>query len=113
MNAQPDPSHGESGPSRITASQGPARAGENDESRTRLLADASHERDVVQKMIFTTFMGLIAIIAAFLTTILELTVFWRNVWLTVCITFAILMFVGIFQFCAHIDSSTSPKIAQH
>jgi hypothetical protein len=91
MNAQPDPSHGES------------------ESHARLLADASHEREVVQNMIFTTVMGLIAVITAIFTTTLELTIFWRNVWLTLCITFAVLMFAGIFQFCGHIDTSTSPK----
>jgi hypothetical protein len=113
MNAQPDPSHGESGPSRITASQAPAQGGENSESHARLLADAAHERDVVQKMIFTTFTGLIAVIAAFFTTILQLSIFWRNLWLTVCIAFAVLMFAGIFQFCGHIDSSTSPKIIKH
>jgi fatty acid desaturase len=91
MNAQPDPSPSES------------------ESHARLSADASHEREVVQNMIFTSVTGLIAIITAIFTTTLELTVFWRNVWLTLCITFAVLMFAGIFQFCGHIDTSTSPK----
>jgi fatty acid desaturase len=95
MNAQPDPSPSES------------------ESHARLSADASHEREVVQNMIFTSVTGLIAIITAIFTTTLELTVFWRNVWLTLCITFAVLMFAGIFQFCGHIDTSTSPKIIKH
>jgi hypothetical protein len=94
MNPQPDPPHGE-------------QPGADAESRARLLADASHEREVVQKMLFTSVTGVIAIIAALFTTILELTVFWRNVWLTICITFAVLMFAGIFQFCTHIDTSTS------
>jgi hypothetical protein len=113
MNAQPDPSLGESGPSRATASQAPAQADENSESHARLLADSAHEHEVVQKMLFTTFMGLIAIITALFTTVLELTIFWRNLWLAACITFAVLMFAGIFQFCGHIDSSTSPKIIKH
>jgi hypothetical protein len=108
MNAQPDPSHGESGPSRITASQAPAQA-QISEPRVRLLADVSHDHEVVQNMIFTTVMGLIAVITAIFTTTLELTIFWRNVWLALCITFAVLMFAGIFQFCGHIDTSTSPK----
>ena len=112
MNAQPDPSHALSGPG-PAGSHTTAKAGEDPEIRARLLADAAHEREVVQKMIFTSFMGLIAIIAAILTTTLELPIFWRNLWLTVCIVFAVLMFVGIFQFCGRIDSSTEPKITQH
>ena len=103
MNAQPDPSHGKA----------PAHAGEISESRVRLLSDSSHDHEVVQKMIFTSFMGVIAIITAIFTTTLELTIFWRNVWLTLCITFAVLMFAGIFQFCTRIDTSTSPKIIKH
>jgi hypothetical protein len=101
MNPQPDPSHGVPG-----QSQGPATADEKSEVRARTLADAAHEREVTKNMLFTSSMGLVAIITAILTTVLELTVFWRNVWLTICIVFAVLMFVGIFQFCGHIDSST-------
>ena len=96
MNPQPDPPHGE-------------QAGVNAESRARLLADTSHEREVVRNMLFTTVMGLIAIVTAVFTTVLELTVFWRNLWLAICVTFAVLMFAGIFQFCTHIDTSTSPE----
>src|SRR5262249_25619094 len=99
MNPQPDPPHGE-------------QAGAIAETRARLLAGESHEREVLQKIIFTSVMGVIAIIAAFFTTILELTIFWRNVWLTITITFAVLMFAGIFRFCANIDTSTSPE-AKH
>lgn len=99
MNPQPDPPHGE-------------QAGEDIEAHARLLADATHEREVVQKMVFTSVMGVIAIVAAFFTTILELTIFWRNVWLTITITFAVLMFAGIFRFCTNIDTSTSPD-AKH
>jgi hypothetical protein len=108
MNPQPDPSHGVSGPS-----QGPATADEKSESRARLLSDAAHEREVGKNMLFTTIMGLTAVITAILTTVLELTIFWRNVWLTICIVFAVLMFAGIFQFCGHIDSSTEAKITRH
>jgi hypothetical protein len=111
MNPQPDPSHGVSGPG-TTGSQAPA-AGENSESRARLQADAVHEREVGKNMLFTTIMGLTAVITAILTTVLDLTIFWRNLWLTVCIVFAVLMFAGIFQFCGHIDSSTEAKITRH
>jgi hypothetical protein len=108
MNPPPDSSHGVSGPA-----EAPAKADEKSESQARLLADAAHEREVGKNMLFTTIMGLAAIVAAFMTTILDLTIFWRNTWLTVCIVFAVLMFAGIFQFCGHIDSSTEAKITRH
>ena len=96
MNPQPDPPHGE-------------QAGADAGSRARLLADTSHDGEVFKNMLFTGAVGIIAIIAAFFTTILELPIFWRNLWLTICIAFAVLMFAGIFQFCTHIDTSTSPE----
>jgi len=99
MNPQPDPPHGQ-------------QAGEDAEAHARLLADASHEHEVLQKILFLGSMGVIAIIAAFFTTILDLTIFWRNVWLTITIIFAVLMFAGVFRFCANIDTSTSPE-AKH
>ena len=40
-------------------------------------------------------MGLAMILAAIFTTVLELTYFWRNLWLAICISFALLFFVGV------------------
>ena len=35
------------------------------------------------------------ILAAIFTTVLELTDFWRNLWLAICISLALLFFVGV------------------
>lgn len=35
-------------------------------------------------------------VSAIFTTVLELPVFWRNIWLAICITFAVLMYVAVF-----------------
>ena len=55
------------------------------------------ERDcrVLRNMIFIASMGLAMILAAIFTTVLELTNFWRNLWLAICINFALLLFVGV------------------
>jgi hypothetical protein len=46
-------------------------------------------------MTFIASMGLAMILAAIFTTVLELTYFWRNLWLAICINFALLLFVGV------------------
>ena len=55
------------------------------------------ERDcrVLRYMIFIASMGLAMILAAIFTTVLELPDFWRNLWLAICISFALLFFVGV------------------
>ena len=57
-----------------------------------------HERDrrVLRNMTFVASMGLAMVLAAMFTTILELPDFWRNLWLAICISFAVLFFVGVF-----------------
>jgi hypothetical protein len=111
VSAQIDPSHVISGPRTVDSKLAlePARI------PTRILdalADAAHERQVVQSMLFTCCTGLIAFIAALLTTILDLSILWRDLWLSICIAFAVLMLAGIFQFCGRIDKSASRKITQ-
>jgi hypothetical protein len=55
------------------------------------------ERDcrVLRNMTFIASMGLAMILAAIFTTVLELPDFWRNLWLAICISFALLFFVGV------------------
>jgi uncharacterized membrane protein len=70
------------------------------ESRTRMGVDCLNDRQVFQTMmLFTAVVGLIAIISALFTTVLEFPVLWRTSWLAICIAFAVLMFVGVFAFC--------------
>jgi hypothetical protein len=56
------------------------------------------ERDhrVLRIMTFIVFVGLAMILAAIFTTVLELPDFWCNLWLAICISFALLFFVGVF-----------------
>jgi hypothetical protein len=53
------------------------------------------DRRVLRNMTFIASMGLAMILAAIFTTVLELTYFWRNLWLAICISFALLFFVGV------------------
>src|ERR1700737_5405745 len=57
------------------------------------------ERDcrVLRNMIFIASMGLAMILAAIFMTVLELPHFWRNLWLAICVGFALLFFVGCFS----------------
>ena len=69
------------------------------ESRTRMEVDCLNDRQVFQKMmLFTAVVGLIAIISALFTTVLEFPVLWRTSWLAICIAFAVLMLWGCLPF---------------
>ena len=54
-------------------------------------------------MTFIASMGLAMILAAIFTTVLELTDFWRNLWLAICISFALLFFVGVLLFGSQLE----------
>src|SRR5580692_9568112 len=47
------------------------------------------DRRALRNMTFIASMGLAMILAAIFTTVLELTYFWRNIWLAICINFAL------------------------
>jgi hypothetical protein len=55
------------------------------------------DRRVLRNMIFIVSTGSAMILAAIFTTVLELTDFWRNVWLAICISFTLLFFVGVLR----------------
>jgi hypothetical protein len=77
------------------------------ESRIRMGVDCLNDCQVLQKMtLFTAVMGLVAIISAIFTTVLEFPAFWRTSWLAICIAFTVLMFVGVFAFCFASDGMT-------
>jgi hypothetical protein len=64
-------------------------------SRTRMLVEALHDRQVLRKMMFTVLAGIIMVLAAIFTTVLELPTLWRYLWLGVCVVFFLLMFAGV------------------
>ncbi len=80
-----------------------------EESDSRILADCRHDRQVLDKIVFTTFMFVVTILSAIFTTVLELPVFWRNFWLAICITFAVLMFIGVFYLGSELGRPTTKK----
>jgi hypothetical protein len=59
------------------------------------------------KIIFTALTGILAALAAIFATVLELSVFWRNLWLATCIAFAVLMFVGIVLMSLRLTQSST------
>src|ERR1700730_13730268 len=65
-------------------------------ARTHKGDPAERDRGVLRNMTFVASMGLAMVLAAMFTTILELPDFWRNLWLAICISFAVLFFVGVF-----------------
>ena len=71
--------------------------GDTDTLFARMHKGDPQERDcrVLRNMIFIASMGLAMILAAIFTTVLELPDFWRNLWLVICISFAVLFFVGL------------------
>jgi hypothetical protein len=72
--------------------------GDTDAVFARMHKGDPQERDcwVLRNIVFIASMGLAMILAAMFTTILELPDFWRNLWLAICISFALLFFVGVF-----------------
>jgi hypothetical protein len=70
------------------------------ESCTRMRVDCLIDHQILQKsMLSIAVAGLIAIISALFTMVLEFPVFWRTSWLAICIAFVVLMFVAMFAFC--------------
>jgi hypothetical protein len=41
------------------------------------------------------------------TTMLDLTIFWRNFWLGLCVTFFVLSLAGVFILCGDLNSEHS------
>ena len=56
------------------------------------------DRRVRRNVIFIVSTGLAMIVAATFATILELSDLWQNLWLAICISFALLFLVGVIRF---------------
>ncbi len=80
------------------------------ESCTRMRVDCLNDHQALQKsMLFTAVVGLIAIISTLFIVVLEFPIFWRTSWLTICIAFVVLMFVGVFAFCFAANGITKQR----
>jgi hypothetical protein len=65
------------------------------------------DRNVMKKMVGSALAGLLFFITAMFTTMLDLTLFWRNVWLGFCIAFFLLALAGVFILCGDLNSEHS------
>jgi hypothetical protein len=62
---------------------------------------------VLVKMAVSTLAGLLFCVTAVFTTMLELPLFWRNLWLALCITFFVAAVAGVFMLCGDLNSEHS------
>lgn len=72
----------------------------------RNLAEERRDHLVANGLLFTSLSGLLAVVAAICTTMIERRTIWRYSWLAACIVFALLMTAGIFTVCSTIGRQT-------
>jgi len=65
------------------------------------------DRTVLIKIAFSAVVGVLAFVTAVFTTVLELSFFWRTVWLTICLAFFVMTLIGVFILCGDINSEHS------
>ena len=65
------------------------------------------DRTVITKIIVCTLAGVLAFDAAMFTTMLDLPIFWRNLWLGVCIALFLITLGGVFVLCGDLNSEHS------
>jgi hypothetical protein len=65
------------------------------------------DRTVLIKMAISTLAGLLFFDFAVFTTMLDLAIFWRTVWLGFCITFFVVALAGVFTLCGDLNSEHS------
>jgi hypothetical protein len=65
------------------------------------------DHTVLVKMAVSSLAGLLFFATAVFATMLELPIFWRNVWLALCITFFVAAVAGVFMLCGDLNSEHS------
>ena len=65
------------------------------------------DRSVLKKIIISAAAGFLAYVTTIFTTVLELSFFWRTVWLSVCLAFFLVTLSGVFVLCGDINSEHS------
>ena len=65
------------------------------------------DQNVMKKMVGSALAGLLFFVTAVFTTMLDLTVFWRNIWLGFCVIFFVLALAGVFILCGDLNSEHS------
>jgi hypothetical protein len=62
---------------------------------------------VMKKMVFSALFGLLFFVTAMFTTMLDLTLVWRSIWLGFCLAFFVLSLIGVFILCGDLNSEHS------
>ena len=65
------------------------------------------DRNVMKKMVGSALAGLLFFITAMFTTMLDLTIVWRNIWLGFCLVFFLLALTGVFILCGDLNAEHS------
>ena len=65
------------------------------------------DRTVFKKMVGSAIAGLLFFITAMFTTMLDLTIVWRNIWLGFCLLFFLLALSGVFILCGDLNAEHS------
>ena len=65
------------------------------------------DRNVIIKMAVATLAGLLAYITAIFTTVLDLSILWRNIWLGFCLVFFVIALSAVFHLCGDLNSDHS------
>jgi hypothetical protein len=65
------------------------------------------DRVVIIKMVVSALAGLLAFITAMFTTMLDLSILWRNIWLGFCLVFFVIALTGVFYLCGDLNSDHS------
>jgi hypothetical protein len=76
----------------------------------RLFRDGQRDHSVTGKLVFISLTGLLAVVSAICTTMIELGASWRYSWLAMCILLAASMLVGIFSVGAAIGKQESREL---
>ena len=66
------------------------------------------DRVVIMKMVVSALAGFLAFVTAMFTTMLDLSILWRNIWLGVCLVFFVTSVVGVFYLCGDLNSEHNP-----
>ncbi|MBV8142393.1 MAG: hypothetical protein JO279_06830 [Verrucomicrobia bacterium] len=65
------------------------------------------DRTVMVKMVGSALAGFLFFITAMFTTMLDLAIFWRNIWLGFCLSFFVLSLAGVFILCGDLNAAHS------
>ena len=73
----------------------------------KIIQHMQQDSIVMKKMAFSAAAGLLFAITAVFTTMLDLSIVWRNIWLGFCLGFFLIALIGVFILCGDLNSEHS------